>query len=126
MADFYNADPATTRPDSDTIRPPDYSLYTPGHVALATFFGSALAGGLLLASNHRKLGNSSAAWGWAVFGGVLTGLLFLIQYLVDYLPSPTWSWVSRSRSAAAISITPAARPSRRRELFSGCSEGPWG
>ncbi len=35
---------------------PDYKLYTPDQVGLATFLGSALAGGYLLYQNSRRLG----------------------------------------------------------------------
>jgi hypothetical protein len=35
---------------------PPYVLFTPGHVAGATFLGSALAGTLLLALNAQRLG----------------------------------------------------------------------
>ena len=107
MADFQNTDPARKPPDYDAdpatrprdydadlaqnpsdhdadpaSRPPDYKLYSVGHIALAAFLGSPIAGGLLIASNHRKLGNPSAAWGWAAFGVLLTGVLFAVGYML--------------------------------------------
>ena len=39
--------------------PPAYRMYDSNSVALATFFGSPLAGTVLMASNYRKLGQGS-------------------------------------------------------------------
>jgi hypothetical protein len=36
--------------------PPGYRLYDPGAVGLATFFGSPIAGAILMAMNYRRLG----------------------------------------------------------------------
>ena len=41
---------------------PTYRLYSPGQVGLATFFGSPLAGGILLARNFYRLGERGRAW----------------------------------------------------------------
>ena len=85
MADFQNADPAPKPPDHDPYlvpNRPDYRLHSPDHVALATFLGSPVAGGLLMAFNYRRLGNTFAAWGWAAFGVVFTGVQFVIADLV--------------------------------------------
>ncbi len=40
---------------------PDYKLYSAGSIALATFFGSPVAGGIVMAINYRRLGRLVAA-----------------------------------------------------------------
>ena len=58
---------------------PSFKLYTPGHVAWATFLGAPLAGSMLLAMNYRRLGEPTSA-AIALVGGFLgnaaMGLVF--------------------------------------------------
>jgi hypothetical protein len=56
------------------------ALYTSGQVALATFMGSWVAGGIVLALNSRRLGRPSAA-PWLVGTGIVgTVILAMIGY----------------------------------------------
>lgn len=43
------------------INAPEYKLYGTKAVVIATFFGSALAGGYLMAKNYQRLGNKTGA-----------------------------------------------------------------
>jgi hypothetical protein len=56
------------------------ALFTPGHVALATFFGTPLGGSLLMAINERRLGRPQAAWGTAALGAVGAAVLMGIGF----------------------------------------------
>lgn len=55
-------------------------LYSPRAVAVATFLGSLLAGGTLVALNFRRLGRGTAAL-WALLGAVLAqAALFTVAF----------------------------------------------
>jgi hypothetical protein len=68
----------------DTAMPPPpasgYSLFDHRAVGLATFFGTPLAGSILMGLNYRRLGKTAAAVGIIALGAGLTGLLLLIGY----------------------------------------------
>lgn len=53
------------------------TLYPPGHVALAAFVGTSIAGFLLLALNYRRLGYSAAA-SIALIIGLIASLLLIV------------------------------------------------
>jgi hypothetical protein len=67
---------------------PSFKLYTPGHVAWATFLGAPLAGSMLLAMNYRRLGEPTSA-AIALVGGFLatTGLVVIGFCLPDNFPN---------------------------------------
>lgn len=68
---------------------PDYFLYKPEQVAAATFLGTPLAGGILIASNYRKLGNGPAAVFMFLFGvAVSAGGFWLAFALPERTPAP--------------------------------------
>ena len=60
-------------------------LYTPNQIAVATFLGTVLAGGWMVASNYRAMGledDSRVAIGWSIIGFVvLAALLMLLPAL---------------------------------------------
>jgi len=72
---------------ASTARPREIRLYTPQHVAGATFMGGPLAGFLLMATNYRRMGNSDAAIGSVLVGLLATVLLVMISIFVPGLPS---------------------------------------
>ena len=65
----------TGNPNLPTTSPPPYSLFDHRAVGVATFFGSPLAGSILMALNYRRIGIAGAAARILVAGIVLTGLL---------------------------------------------------
>lgn len=69
-------------------KPPEYKLYTPKGVMIATFFGTAIAGGYLIAKNYKRLGNDSGAW-QAMFYSLLVviGSFIVGSFLPDNFPS---------------------------------------
>ncbi len=70
-------------PDFDEpaeFRAPQYKLYSPGHVLLATFLSNVLGGSILIALNYRALGHTKAAWRIVIFGAVT--LLVLVVVLI--------------------------------------------
>jgi hypothetical protein len=72
--------------EPDTFLPPPYRLYSPGHVALATFFSNVLGGCIILALNYRALGQTRAAWRITLFGlAAFTVLLVVLIVLPDTL-----------------------------------------
>lgn len=75
----------TTPPE---VRPPAYRLYSPGGVVCATVFGSAVAGGIVLALNYWRLGQKRQAWLAVALGIATAGLLIgLACILPDKVPA---------------------------------------
>jgi hypothetical protein len=69
------SNPQSEPPPGTTVIP-TYALYTPGQVSLATFFGSPLAGGWVMATNERRLGRRSRST-WTLIGTFLGTLVLL-------------------------------------------------
>lgn len=68
--------------DSQTDPPPEYKLYSVGGIALATFLGSLLAGGILLAMNLFRLRRAMAGWWILAAGAVCTVAVLAIGFLM--------------------------------------------
>ena len=79
------ASPAPSSAPTDRTR--EIRLYTPQHVAGATFLGGPLAGCVLMATNFRRMGNSDAATGSVLVGLLATVALAMIGIFVPGLPS---------------------------------------
>ncbi len=58
--------------------PPAYTLFDSTAVGLATFFGTPVAGTILMAINYRRLGKAGQAAAAVVIGIVVTGLAVLL------------------------------------------------
>ena len=61
---------------------PHYKLYSIGSIVLATFLGSPLAGGVLMAINYARLGRTAAAihavvWSAAAITAIIGGTMLL-------------------------------------------------
>ena len=64
------------------------ALVSPGHVALATFFGTPLGGSILMAINERRLGRPQVAWATAGLGALGAAVLIGIGFaLPDGFPA---------------------------------------
>jgi hypothetical protein len=76
-------------PTSDTsLLASDIALYSPGHVAWASFLGSPLAGGMLMAINFFRLRKPLAGNVSLIVGLFLAiGLMVLSFFLPDSLPN---------------------------------------
>ncbi|HTP89607.1 MAG TPA: hypothetical protein VMJ34_21815 [Bryobacteraceae bacterium] len=59
---------------------PSKPLFDYWAVALATFFGSPLAGGIVMAINYRRLGRNVAALSAALAGTALTAVVLLLAF----------------------------------------------
>jgi 4-amino-4-deoxy-L-arabinose transferase-like glycosyltransferase len=67
---------------------PRFKLYSPGHMAWATFLGSPLAGCVLLAINYQRLGESTSAMAAVVAGSIVTLATCTVGFfLPDNFPS---------------------------------------
>ncbi|MFO0819073.1 MAG: hypothetical protein U1A77_14100 [Pirellulales bacterium] len=74
-------------PSIEPAAPKQQTLYSPGQIAWASFLGSPLAGGILMALNYRRFGNSTAAALTFTAGLVGTVLLMVISFfLPDNFP----------------------------------------
>jgi hypothetical protein len=60
--------------------PPAYRLYDAGGVGLATFFGSPLAGAILIAANYSRLGKSNNGVLAVALGAIATALLVCVGF----------------------------------------------
>src|SRR5437763_278868 len=85
MATSLIPPPASALPAAPASAPP-YRLYDRQSVALATFLGTPIAGGVLLASNYRRLGRSQPALLSLLLAVLGTALLVAIGMM---LPSKT-------------------------------------
>jgi hypothetical protein len=75
-------------PAPAALAPLDAALYSPNHVALATFLGTPMAGVVLMALNEKRLGRRSAAIKTIVFGLLGTAaILTLAIALPDGIPA---------------------------------------
>ena len=61
-------------------RKPRYGFYSPMTAACAALAGGFLGGGLLLASNYRRLGREAAAWAITLLGALGTLGVFILVY----------------------------------------------
>jgi hypothetical protein len=59
---------------------PAYTLFDAGAVTIATFFGTAVAGGILMAINYRRLGEAGKAVATLIAAIVVTGLALLVGF----------------------------------------------
>ena len=72
---------------SSTLNPAGksaYTLYDARAVALATFFGTPVAGGILMALNYRRLGRPGPAFTMITAAVVGTGLLVLVGWDIPH------------------------------------------
>jgi hypothetical protein len=61
---------------------PDYKLYSPGSIVLATFFGSPVAGGIVMAINYKRLGRLVAAVHAVVWTVVFTAAIITVAMIL--------------------------------------------
>jgi hypothetical protein len=75
-------------PANKSAASPRITLYSPGHIAWATFLGAPIAGFVLLALNYRRFGNSAAA-NLALIAGLIGTVLVLAiaSVLPDSFPN---------------------------------------
>lgn len=78
-------------PDFNTViitGAPRFKLYSPAHVAWATFLGAPLAGCVLMAIIYRRLGDTKSLWTVLAGGSLLTlSLAVLGFFLPENFPS---------------------------------------
>src|SRR5690606_4125770 len=67
--------------DAGTQRP-DYELYKVSAIGIATFFGTILAGGLLLSKNFKRLGKESAARDALIYSVIATVAVTALALLI--------------------------------------------
>ena len=70
--------------EEEKTNPPETTgnLFSDLQIAVATFIGAPIAGGLLLAQNYRTLGKVSSAWQTLIIGFVSTIIVFFIGFLL--------------------------------------------
>lgn len=69
-------------PASESAALPRIVIYSPGHVAWATFLGAPIAGCVLLALNYRRFGNATAASFALMAGFVGTVVVLAIAFVL--------------------------------------------
>ena len=89
------------------------SLYTAGHVSLATFLGTPLGGSVVLALNEHRLGRQGGAIKALLFGVLGTVFLVALGFILpDGFPSFPFGlgslllmgWIARSRQGEAVRV----------------------
>jgi len=81
MSTIPDQSPEGSVPASTTPRP-DYTLFNYRSVALATFLGTPIAGGILMAVNERRLGNAGRAAGTVILAILGTAVLLLVGWFI--------------------------------------------
>lgn len=77
-----------TPPVTESAVSPRITLYSPGHIAWATFLGAPIAGCVLMALNYRRFGNSTAANVALIAGLIGTIVLLAIAFVLpDSFPN---------------------------------------
>ncbi len=71
---------STTAPQAIQTATPDYSLYDSGAVALATLFGTPVAGASLMALNYRRLGKTGMALTTLFAGLAVTSVVIALSW----------------------------------------------
>ncbi len=72
----------SANPNDGALPGPAIALYKPNQIGLATFVGTALGGGILIAINETRLGRRSAAWKAVLFSALATAALLGIAFAV--------------------------------------------
>ena len=73
---------------------PSYKLYSVKSIALATFLGSPVAGGLIMAINFKRLGRFTAAIHAVVWTAVFTAMILMSDFfLPDEVQVPNIAYV---------------------------------
>lgn len=81
MQDLYKTPQANLDANKEN-KSVDFELYKISGIGLATFIGSALAGGFLLSRNYKRLGNVRMANKALSYSVLATIVLFLIAYFI--------------------------------------------
>ena len=81
MNDIYAAPQASLVTESQQ-QSVDYQLFKVSGVGVATFFGTMLAGGILLSINFKRLGNQKAAKNALIYSAIATVVVFAIAMLI--------------------------------------------
>src|ERR1039457_5519663 len=78
-----NSDPIPV-PTGETPPPPipAYTLFNADSVGLATFLGTPIAGGILMAVNYRRLGKGSKAAAVLLIALLVTALALAVGFLI--------------------------------------------
>jgi len=81
MQDLYKT-PQANLDGNEENKSYDFQLYKISGIGLATFVGSALAGGFLISQNYKRLGNVRMANKALTYSVIATITLFLIAYFI--------------------------------------------
>jgi hypothetical protein len=90
------------------VAAPEYTLFDANAVTLATFFGTPVAGAVLMAVNDRRIGQPGRAATGVILGIVVTGLSILLGYSVPAAASTVLALVmviAMRRIATAVQGT---------------------
>ena len=93
---------ATATTGSGAIR-----AFTPGQVALATFFGGPVAGGVLMFINHRRAGQANAGLFALLVGIVLTAVLLALGIAIQ---SPVGNFLAIGGIVAMMQFAKVQEP----------------
>jgi hypothetical protein len=75
-------------PTNESAALPRITLYSPGHIAWATFLGAPIAGCVLLALNYKRFGDATSATLALIFGLIGTVVLLAIAFVLpDNFPN---------------------------------------
>ena len=119
------ADAVTVRGD-EPQGPPEYKLYPESAVTLATFLGSAIAGGIVLAIDLRRLGRPREAWRWLLGTAFVTALLLTMALrLPEGLPGGML-WLLVVLVMAAVGRSMLRRPLAEHRTAGGEIASLWG
>ena len=70
-------------PTNESAALPRITLYSPGHIAWATFLGAPIAGCVLLALNYKRFGDATSATLALIVGLIGTVVLLAIAFVLQ-------------------------------------------
>ena len=106
----YSA-PAHEADDEEVVASPGVALFTPKQVGVASFFGSAMAGGLMLAINDWRQGRSQRGLVIVAVAAVVLALTVVVANWIPSLPSAGFAaGLTGATYSAALSLRGKPEP----------------
>ncbi|MDC0598915.1 hypothetical protein OAP18_03665, partial [Gammaproteobacteria bacterium] len=82
MENIYKTPDSDLNTDNSSENKYNYSLYKVSGIGVATFFGTALAGGYIASRNLKSLGREKEARSVLIYSAIATFAILLIAYFI--------------------------------------------
>lgn len=126
MNDLYKPPAAEIENPSDSTAG-DFQLYKVSGVGLATFLGTPIAGGILMAKNFQRLGNRAAAKKTLLLSILATITVFILAYFIPETLEISGIALTMPQLLIMIMLTKQLQESdiKQHEEFGGAMASNW-